>query len=252
MSGSLQAQQTGSLTLAGGAGTAFPIGMGYFPSEGSRAVTLQYQFLGAPVSGGLAGYTEVLTNLVAQGVESTIQGVWIDNAANPQAVTFFVPATGQYIYVPANYQGVFPVMFTGTPQYQLTCASALIAGITRVSLLNVPVSPSQWAAGGIQGMSTLAPTFTTIQTFSAGASVLLKSGPGRLWGWNATAAVVSGALTFFGDTLTTASVANAIAALTSAPAIGTSFPLPGIPFYTGLTLTWGGTITAGTLAIWYS
>lgn len=137
MSATISPQQTGTQTVASGAFGAFPVSLGYYPIEGSRAVTAQYNWTAQ------AGFAEDLSQLVAWGIETAIQAGYVDNGSNSQSVTITIPATGQVITCPANSQGFFPLLFTGTPAFQITTPFA-IAAVTRVILLNVPVNPCVW------------------------------------------------------------------------------------------------------------
>jgi hypothetical protein len=125
------------MTVASGAAGVFPVSYGYYPAEGSRCVTAQYNWASQ------AGYAEDFSQLVARGVETTIQSAFIDNGANAQSVTLTIGGTGHVVTCPANSQGVFPLYFTGTPTCQIV-TSAPIAAVTRIYFVNVPSSPSVW------------------------------------------------------------------------------------------------------------
>src|SRR3954463_11408115 len=132
MSGTVQGAQTGAQTIASGSAGIFPITYGYYPAEGSRAISAIYTW---PV--GTLGYYEDLSQLEARGIETTIQSAYVDNSGCAQPVTFLVLGTGQNITVGANRQQVIPLFFTGTPQVQISVA-ATDPGQTRVYYLNVP------------------------------------------------------------------------------------------------------------------
>lgn len=142
MSSSLQPAQTASMTVASGAAGIMPCAFGYYPAEGSRAVSAQYNWA------SLAGYNEDLSQLVARGVETTIQALYVDNSSCPVSVTVTVNGTGQVIVCPAYSQGIFPAFFTGTPGFQIV-AGGISNTVTRVIMLNVPPN-----AAGIWGVSS--------------------------------------------------------------------------------------------------
>ena len=252
MSATLQIAQVANLPLSGGSAPVVPIAMGLYPGEGSVVVSLQYNFANAISMGGLYGFAEVISPLVALGVQSTIQAVWIDNGMNALPVTFYIPASNQCIYVPAGYQGVYPAFFSGMGSYQLSVTAPISSGYTRISLLNVPVNAAQWESGAPSGMGANIGLFNFTQTFSVGLSTLIKAGPGRLWNVQITAnTVLVTAGTYLGDTLTVATLGNAISSIPIGN-VGTVDVPGGVPFYTGLVLTWGPSVTGGTLSITYS
>lgn len=137
MSGTLQPAPTATQTVSSGTAGVFPVGLGYYPQEGSRCVTAQYNW------SNQAGYADDLSQLVARGVETTIQSVFVDNSSNSQGVTLTVAGTGQVICCPALSQGVFPLLFTGTPLLQIA-TPAPVAAVTRCYFLNVPAAPGVW------------------------------------------------------------------------------------------------------------
>src|SRR5271165_3728542 len=161
MSGSLVGLQSGTLNVASGAAGVFPIGFGYYPVEGSRAITLQYSWTTN------TGFNEDLSQLVAKGIETTIQGAWIDNSSNGVAVTLFIPALNQLINVPAYSQGIFPVFFTGTPGFQISVGAIFSGGVTRVTLINTPPQASGiWSSGLAPtptGLASVQPTAYSVQ-----------------------------------------------------------------------------------------
>ena len=144
MSGTIQGAPTASMTVASGAAGVFPVSFGYYPREGSRAVSAQYSWAAQ------TGYVEDLSQLAAKGVETTIQGVFIDNSTVPYPVTLTVLGTEQICVIPPNAQGMFPLFFSGTPALQIT-TTAVNSGVTRLYLLNVPLGgAATWSATGAQ------------------------------------------------------------------------------------------------------
>ena len=178
MSGSnVQGAPTASMTISAGQESVFSIGFGYYPQEGSRCVSAQYNWTAQ------LGYFEDLSQLVARGVETAIQAVYIDNTTCPQIVTMTIGGTGQLIVCPANSQGVFPCFFTGTPQFTLSVASAS-ASVTRLYLLNVPAQAAgvwqQTAAG--TGTVTVGGTYQSppVELIAGGTQGLLLDAYGSL------------------------------------------------------------------------
>lgn len=153
MSQTLQGPSTGTQQVASGAAGVFPVSYGYYPQEGSRVVNAIYNW------SANIGFNEDLSQLVAKGLETTIQSVWIDNSSNPEPVTLSIASTGQVIVVPQNSQGLFPAFFTGAPAFQISVLQIpvqfIVLGVvtvpvTRVVFLNVP-------CGGASIWSTQAP-----------------------------------------------------------------------------------------------
>jgi hypothetical protein len=153
------------MLVSSGAAGVFPTSFGYYPVEGSRVVQAQYNW------GSQAGFNEDLSQLVARGVETTIQSVYVDNSANPQAVTLMVSGTGQVVIVPANQQGIYPLFFTGAPSLMIFVPTVGAANsVTRCHYLNVPANTAgPW--GGSLTAASLA--YTTSSSGIAGVA----SGP---------------------------------------------------------------------------
>jgi hypothetical protein len=119
------------MTISANTAGVFPISFGYYPQEGSRAISAQYDWTSQ------TSYNEDLSQLVARGVETTIQGVFADNSTSAQFVTMLVSVTGQVLIIPPGIQGVFPLFFTGNPSFTLSVPSVASA-VTRLIFLNVP------------------------------------------------------------------------------------------------------------------
>lgn len=162
-------QQTATQTASSGAFGSFPIANQTYPEEGSRVISLQYNWT------SVTGYSDDLSQLVALGVETTIQTAYIDNSSNAQSVTITIPATGQVLTCPALNQGFFPLMFTGTPQFQVTVAATAANAVTRIALLNVPISQGPWAASGTALSGTPVPPVSP-GAFAAGVQGGLAMG----------------------------------------------------------------------------
>jgi hypothetical protein len=149
MSGTIQPAQTGSLTVASGAFGVFPVSYGYYPAEGSRCVTAQYNWTSQ------AAYAEDLSGLAAMGVETTIQSAFVDNSTVAQPVTMTIGGTGQVVVIPPFAQAIVPLFFVGTPSFAISVA-ATAAAVTRVYLLNVPIGGSSWGTtinGGVPALA---------------------------------------------------------------------------------------------------
>jgi hypothetical protein len=139
MSATIQPAGTGSMTVASGRAAINPIAYGYYPAEGSRAVSAIYDWTNQ------SGYAEDLTQLVARGVETTIQSIFVDNTSCTADVTVLISGTGQVIQCGALGQGIFPAFFSGAPGFQIGVASAgILIGATRLILLNVPAGSGMW------------------------------------------------------------------------------------------------------------
>lgn len=164
MSGTLQAAPTATMTIASGAAGVFPTGFGYYPPEGSRVVSAQYNWTAQ------TGYAEDLSQLVARGVETTIQSAFLDNSTSGQTVTMTLGGSGQVVLCPPYSQGIFPLFFSGQPSFQISVA-AVGTGLTRVYLLNVPC-----ASSGIWGTTVAGAQYLPIPPeLASGASTNLQT-----------------------------------------------------------------------------
>lgn len=164
---------TGSQTVSAQRSSVMPIAFGYYPQEGSRAVAVQYSWTAQ------TSYVEDLSQLVARGVETTIQGVYVDNSSVSQFVTLVVNGTGQVLTIAPYAQGIYPLFFTGTPGFTLSIPGS-DPGTTRLQLLNVPPQSVGTWAGAPGASSTIGPflpvaggTLTGPTTLAAGAPLLV-------------------------------------------------------------------------------
>ena len=148
--GFVQASPTASMTVSAGQSGVFPVAFGYYPAEGPRAVAAQYDWTGQ------TAYAEDLSQLVARGVETTIQSVFVDNSTVGEYVTLTVAGTGQVVSIQPYCQGLFPLFFTGTPAFTLTVSAATPA-VTRLTLLNVPPTAAGLWAGAAGGGAVVGP-----------------------------------------------------------------------------------------------
>ena len=175
MSGNLQGQNLATMLVSSGAAGIMPTSYGYYPHEGSRVVSAAYSWATQ------TGYVEDLSQLVARGVETTIQSAWIDNSQCTQAVTIMISGSDQVLVIPANSQGCYPFLCTGAPGFQISVAATVAGGLTRVGLLNLPVTMGPWPTSG-GGLTATIPA-------KAGASTSIVAGG------TAQTAVAAGAIT---------------------------------------------------------
>lgn len=245
MSGSVSSPNIGTMSVASGAAAAFPVGFGYYPPEGSRVVSAQYNF-----SAQLA-YAEDLSQLVARGVETSIQSVWIDNSQNSFVVTLVVTGSQQTIIVPPNTVGMYPVFFTGSPGFYIASAGAnnndvtgfVTPAVTRVLLLNVPASPEVYSTkvpvdGGIIAICGFV------------SSNRLKTGPGRLATVKVSVVTAVGTIALndqaVGEGVTGQ---NTILTIPIGTAVNTIYSL-NWPFLRGLTVNFNGGATGAVDIAW--
>jgi hypothetical protein len=128
------------MTIASRQAGVFPVSFGYYPPEGSRCVTAQYDWTVA------TSYTEDLSQLVARGVETAIQAAYIDCSQCAGATTMLIEGTGQVIGIPSNSQGCVPLLFTGAPLFTISNTNG--SGLSRVYFLNVPLQTAGfWKVG---------------------------------------------------------------------------------------------------------
>jgi hypothetical protein len=193
MSQTLQPAPTASMLVSSGAAGVFPTSFGYYPVEGSRVVQAQYNW------GGQASYNEDLSQLVARGVETTIQSVYVDNSANPQAVTLMVSGTGQVVIVPPNQQGTYPLFFTGAPSLMIFVPNVGTANtVTRCHYLNVPTNTAGTWGTGTVSTSVATPSGSAaagiipVATPALAASLILKAAPGNLYSLSLVTTTVGG------------------------------------------------------------
>ena len=81
-----------------------------------------------------------------QGIFSSLQGVWVDNRGNTNPVLLSLQNSQQVISCPANGQGFFQVISTGSPK--VTISSAATTGSTFILFFNFPVVNEVWDASG--------------------------------------------------------------------------------------------------------
>lgn len=118
-----------------------PVDSGKIPREGPAYVPVNYDF-----SGGTQAYTTDMTSIKQAGKISAIQSVFIDNANNSQPVVLKVSGTNQSISVPANFQGVFPILVTGQALFTITSTGN---GVASLFFGNVAQAAYMWQAVAI-------------------------------------------------------------------------------------------------------
>lgn len=174
MSGTIQGAPTATMSVSSGQAGVVPVSFGYYPVEGSRAVSAQYSWTGTQT-----GFTEDLSQLAARGMETTPQTLFIDNSSCYQAVTINIFGSNQTIVVPSNFQGVYPALFTGSPGYTITGGTS---GVTRVYLLNVPASGGLWSTVSVPTRAILALDVSSVTTGGT-AVTALAAGHRTAGGW---------------------------------------------------------------------
>lgn len=115
-----------------------PIDIGKVPREGALSVQGKYDF-----SAGVQSYVTDLTAIKQLGKISCIQSVFIDNSVNTQPVVLSVSGTNQSISVPANFQGVFPVIVSGQAVFTIASAGN---GVANIYFCNVQQAAFMWQA----------------------------------------------------------------------------------------------------------
>jgi hypothetical protein len=198
MSGTFQPMSPGSQTIASGNYGVMPISFGYYPIEGSRCVTVQYNW------STQNSYTEDLsTALESHGIVTSIQSVYIDNSQNLESVVITVQTTGQVIICPPTSQGIFPLLFSGaagfTIQSSVTGLSAALQPlqVTRLYLFNVPANSSGvWSAPAIGSAELFSPGGASRSTRNITGTTVLGAGPMRIYTVTVLATTAVGTITF--------------------------------------------------------
>jgi hypothetical protein len=82
--------------------------------------------------------------LIARGKIEFIQGIYIDNADNPNPVSITCGLTGQRTKVKGHTQGYYSVFMPNPPRFVV--ASTQAAGAkTNLFFYNVPIQSANWA-----------------------------------------------------------------------------------------------------------
>lgn len=77
------------------------------------------------------------------GEIKTVQGVYIDNKSNANAVTLLSNVIGHDITVKGRTQGYYPIMCADPADFTVT-STAGAGAITKIFFLNIPVPAFQW------------------------------------------------------------------------------------------------------------
>ena len=145
MSGTTAPVNTVTRQVGNGA-TVGPTSFGFYPAEGSRVASVQYNWSSA------SAYYEDLSTLKSLGIQTTIQSIWVDNSANQSAVTIVIAGCNQSIVVPSNSQGIFPAFFgDNAGVYISVSAHSGFSNIstTKICLLNIPANTAGiWSTNG--------------------------------------------------------------------------------------------------------
>lgn len=230
---------TGTRNISNKGAGAFPVSFGYYPEEGSRAITMQWNFQQQNF------YVEDLSILVSMGVQTAMQSAFVDNSRNGYPVTFSIQGSGQVIQIPAYSQGVFPFFFTGTPLMQVNCPVAS-NGVTALTLLNVPInSAGIWEATQL-GLPTADQAY--LSKLGITGTVLVRAGVARLYRVSVTTTTATGTITI-DDAAATGTVATVLTVPIGAT-VGTVYS-PSWPMFNGIAVNYNGGAT-GTIAIAYS
>jgi hypothetical protein len=112
------------------------------PREGPKSVSIPINFSAGATA--LIDFTTAYENTSF----SSVQSVWVDNFNNPNSITFTVQSTGQTIEVPADAQGIFPVIAASRPKITAYSAGAVIVPTL---WLNVPMPQGTWYKSGNAG-----------------------------------------------------------------------------------------------------
>lgn len=149
--------------------TEFPIFNGYAPLKtGPKAIPITLDFT------TLAERDFDLIDATARGVIDFVQSIWVDNSDNDNSLTLTFSQTAQRLVVPANAQGIWPVI---APQ-GLRCVATTTPGvgvICQIILMNVPMPMTQFGPVTVQTLNVTA-SATPVQSNITTTSYTLPSG----------------------------------------------------------------------------
>jgi hypothetical protein len=181
MSGSTLPNDSSTIQMSSG-GYMSPVGVGYYPPEGSRVLTTRYNFATQ------TSFYEDLSFSKALGIETAIQSLYIDNSQNAYTATIQIEGSNQFIIVPPASIVTAPAFFTDNAAF--TISSGIGGGFTRVHMLNVPLGSMNFStynpqltvnSNGAQ-VPTLAGTFYQAANFNnTGSQTLINPGPSKRW-----------------------------------------------------------------------
>jgi hypothetical protein len=231
---------TANAQISAGQATVANIGFGYYPGEGSRCVVAQYNWTANLF------YNEDLSQLVARGVETTIQSVFCDNSTNPEPVTMSINGTNQVIVIPANSQGIFPLFFSGQPGFSISVPSEVFGAVTRLYLLNVPANSSgTWATLGTPAVNG------NVSALGITGNQAVKATPGKVFKVIVNATTATGTITINDAPAPgTVTVGNTILTIPIGTLAGTVYDLTA-PALLGISVNFNGGAT-GTIAVIYA
>lgn len=117
-----------------------PITNPQIPPGGPRTIPVSLIF-----GGGISAYTVDLSQNQNLAQVAFIQGVYVDNSNNSQALLILCASTNQVVQVPANNQGYFPLLAGEVPKFAVSST-----GTATVPLYfyNVPIAPTLWGPSG--------------------------------------------------------------------------------------------------------
>lgn len=110
------------------------------PPEGPVIVPTEFDFSAEP---------QIIVEseaLFQSGKISIIQGVYVDNLANPNPLELFNQISRQTVTVPANSQGYFNIFFP-KPSTILASTTPVADLVVKAIFYNVPIESGVWPAG---------------------------------------------------------------------------------------------------------
>lgn len=117
--------------------TAFPVFNGMAPTQGPRALPINFDF----TTSAQPQVHNLLTEN-ANGIIQYVQSVWVENDDNPNTLYITFQGTGQIIAVPSKTHGTWPVF--STDQVVVTLESQQhVDAHGKIILLNVPMPDFQ-------------------------------------------------------------------------------------------------------------
>jgi hypothetical protein len=145
-----------------------PIWNAQIPQEGPKAAAVNCSFTGS-ASSLLIDFTLTQT----QQFMSYVQGVYIDNSANPASVSIASQNNVQLLTCPPKTQGYFPLVASKPTKFVASTTGAAGGGTVQVGLTfyNVPIPAIYWNASG--GGGNYSSAFSSGQFTSGGSAAEL-------------------------------------------------------------------------------
>ncbi len=112
--------------------TAFKVANGLAPRNGPLAMMVPLIFSAA--NGGIITFD--LYKEQSQDEIEFIQSIWVENHANPNPIEIQVLGTNQILKVPANTQGIYPLI--APSPVSLICRTATYPLTMKLLLMNMP------------------------------------------------------------------------------------------------------------------